>query len=242
MSILDDIDIEPGKGEDAGGSPPREEVEGLRRALAAERNQKSTLKSQLADLTAKVDELSKKPEKEYSRAELQSFVDDGRMSQGEADRLLDEQIKRTVKTEVRDEIKADLSRETLAARINTEIDKYTEVYPDILSDGSDNRRLVAEEYQRQLSLGKPDNMQTELDALAAVFGPSTRLSKGRQKDPETHQDVGSDGGGTPAKTGAPKLPANVKAHYEKMISAGRYKGWDDPVLKAEVETYKRPGW
>lgn len=238
MSVLDDSEVEPGQGEDSGDSPPRkEEIEGLRRALAAERNEKRTLKSKLDELSASVDELKKKPSKEYTHAELQSFVDDGRMSQAEADRIREQQMERKLEERVSERLESKTSAKELEGRLNAELQRYLEVHPEIATEGSKERNLVAEEYQRQLSLGKPDNLQTEIDALSVVFGPSSRLQKAREKEAETHQDVGSDSGGKPSSKGAPKLPAHVKEHYEKLIKMRHYSGWDDPVLKKEVENY-----
>lgn len=228
----DDLDEEV-----VGDSSSPQEIEGLKKALSAERQRKNSLKSELAELKAKVDELSKKPAKEYTRAELSALVDDGRLSQGEADRIYDEQTERKIEERITKKVETNVSEKEIASRINAEIDRYTDVYPDILVDGSENRKMVAEEYRRQLGLGKPDSAQTELDVLAAVFGPSTRLQKGREKERETHQETGSDSGEDTGnrETKAPKLSPERKAYYTKMIDKGFYKGWDDPTLKSELE-------
>ena len=85
----------------------------------------------------------------------------------------------------------------------------------------------------------PSALLTELDALMAVYGPSSTLQSPKAKERQTHQDVGSDGGeSSGVKDGAPKdMPRHVKDHYDGLISKGMYKGWSDPALKSEVETY-----
>ena len=92
------LDVEAG-GAGEGSSPSEEEVAGLRTALQASRARvreleprSRILENKVSELTGKVDALSQQPTaKEYTRAELQGFVDDGRMSQEDADRLLETQ-------------------------------------------------------------------------------------------------------------------------------------------------------
>lgn len=245
---MSESDVQASEAGEGGGtegpSPSKEsEIAGLKAALQAVRERERDHKSEVEKLKAKVDELSQKPAKEYSRAELQQAVDNGRMSQDEADRILEQQQQRKLDERVDRRVEEEASRRELQARLHSEIGKYTSVYPDILQEGSDNRARVAREFDRQVDvLGKPKNLQTELDALAVIFGPPETLSKGQDKPRETYQGVGSDGGGEPKKDQGPKLPAHVKDHYSKMIDKGMYKGWDDPTLQKEIKQYARPGW
>lgn len=226
MSTLDVNDSEVGQGggsEDSSSS--NDEVNGLRAALQAERDKRHGFETRVAELTGKVDALSQKQTTpERTRAELQALVDDGRMSQADADRILDEQRERKITDSVSQKIETSITQGRVTERVNGEIAEYTRVYPDILQDGTENRRLVAEEYQRQLTFGKPDNAQTELDALMTVFGPSSRLQRGREKELETHQDVGSDGRAqTKATGGWPKeMPDATKRYYQDLINKNIY--------------------
>jgi len=240
MSETDDNDVETVEGGDAGDSSPRnDEVKGLLAALHAERQKRQSLETKFAEVSGKVDALSQKPAKEFTRAELQARVDEGNLTQAEADRIYEDQLQQKVTADVTKKVESSAEQKALAQRIGMEIQKYVSVLPDIEAEGSENRGRVTREYQRLVSLGYPDNVQTELTALMAAFGPPELLSKGREKQKETYQGVGSDGGETSQKEAAPKLPAHVKTHYSKMIEKGMYEGWDDPNLKKEIGDYGR---
>lgn len=210
--------------ETSGGSSPQDkEVEGLRAALQAERNRRHASETKAAELTGKVDALSRQPAaKEYTRVELQEFVEGGRMSQEDADRLLETQQTRRVEKTVSENLETKFRENTLAGKITAEIERYKELKPEIMEDGSSLRQEVSDAYAYHVSLGKPENLQTELDALITVLGPAAKLQVAREKERETHQDTGSDGGGEESATGGwPKeMPAATKRYYEDLINKG----------------------
>ena len=238
--MSDDVDdAEAGEGEGAGNSSSQEQMVPLS-ALMAERGKRHDLERDVAELKGTVDTLKEgqnKP-KEYSRSELQAAVDSAQISQERADQILDEQRERKIEERVSERLSTKAADETRATRIDAEIAKYKQWKPSIMEDGSEARAAVAEAYLYQVEvLGKPQNKQTELDALMQTYGPANKLQTGQKQEPQTHQESGSDGGGDGGKGKEPKLPANVKAHYSRMIDRGIYKGWDDPTLKKEVEDY-----
>lgn len=231
-------DVEAGQGGDAGNSSSQE-VAGLKSALMAERGKRHDLERDLKDLKGQIDTLQKQDKpKEHTRSELQAAVDSGTISQAEMDRVLDEQRERKIEERVSERLTAKAADDTRATRISSEIAKYKEWNPAIMEDGSEARAAVAEAYDYHVNiLGKPANTQTELDALIQVYGQADKLQRGQKAQPQTHEEVGGDGGGDGGKSKEPKLPAHVKKHYEKAIDRGMYKGWDDPHLKAEIENY-----
>ena len=238
MSASDVENLEADQGGENEGSSPSEKEAGLIREIQAQRQTISTLKVDKAEMKGKLDGLSAKtePVREFTRAELQAQVDDGRMTPDESDRILDGQTERRIEEKVSHRIESAAQTKTHATAMQTEIGRYTSARPDIMVDGTEDRSLVAAELTRQIvELGRPDNVETELTALMAVFGPSNRLQTGREKERQTHQETGSDGGGEGKKETSPKLPDRVKKHYEKMIGMGMYSGWDDERLKEEID-------
>ncbi len=242
MSALDVENLEAGQGGEGEGSSPSDKEAGLIREIQAQRQTISTLKVDQAEMKGKLDGLSAKtePVREFTRAELLAQVDDGRMTPDESDRILLDQMKRTVKADVTKDLQAESQAERMNTTVQADIDRYAAARPDIMVAGSADRALVEDEYRRQTTeFGKPANAATERDALAAVFGPSTRLQNGKERQAQPYQETGGggDGGSPGSKDTGPKLPASVKAHYEKMIAMGMYgeKGWDDEGLKKEID-------
>lgn len=230
--MTDDVnDAEAGQGEGAGKSSSQETMVPLT-ALQAERGHRQNLERDLAELRGTVNTLKEtqaKP-KEHTRADLQARVDAGQISQVDADRVLEEQQAVRLETKVSATVENRLQEQERARRITAEVDRYREVRPDIMEEGSEDRLLVAAEYNRQVTeLGKPQNMQTELDALAATFGPASKLQNGRERQAETHQEVGSDGGEAASVQGQPPkgLSRDMKEHYGKKIEQGFYKDWTE---------------
>lgn len=229
--MSDDVnDAEAGQGESAGNSSSQENMVPLT-ALQAERGHRQTLERDLAELRGTVNTLkeTQAQPKEHSRADLQARVDAGQISQEGADRILEDQQAARIETKVATSVQTTLNEQDRVRKITAEIERYREFRPDIMEDGSESRLLVAAEYNRQVSEhGKPQNMQTELDALSATFGPASKLQKGRQSEAETHQDVGSDGGEGHEPVGkVPKgLNKEATAYYGKQIEQGVHKDWD----------------
>ncbi len=223
----DVIDGEADKGGATEGPSPSEKEAGLLAALKAERANGQALKVEMAELRGRDagrKEVKTEPVREFTRQELQAQVDDGRMTPDESDRILHDQMKRGVKNEVTAELKNEYQADQYASGIRAEVAHYTQARPDIMVEGSADRELVRAEHNRQVEiLGKPDNQETELSALMTVFGPSNRLQNGREKDLQTHQETGSDGGtgeGQTANSWPKDMPAKNRNYYEHLINTG----------------------
>lgn len=180
--------------------------------------------------------------KTYTRAELLAAVENGQITQAQADEAWEAQITAKVTESVtRDWMQHETARER-AQRVSSEISRYKAAVPDVTDPASDTRRKVAEEFQYLVSIGQPRTVETELAALRSVLGPVDRLEKRdvtREKRP-THQE-GNGGGGRPPRDGGnpngppANLPPRYKAHYERMIEKGMYSGWDDKRLQSELK-------
>jgi hypothetical protein len=211
-------------------------------ALEAERAKRQSMQVELAELRGKVDGLSasqsqpKKEEREYTRAELRQFVDDGKLTEDQADEIRERQSEARLGKKLTQKVETT----TRTDRVQAIIDQYKAAKPDIMIPGSDDRAKVEREFQYLVSLGHPQTLETEAAALRAAYGPVETLAKGKPSL-ETHQDGGSGDGGKSdgddeKAAGGPRgLTAEQRAHYMRQIDRGFYDGWDDPELKAEME-------
>lgn len=230
---IQDVEAEAGGkgGSTEVSSPQEKEVAGLRAELQRRTQQNHALETEKAELKGAVDTLKQAPKptaKEWTRPELQKAVDDGRIDQLGADRIIEEQAESRITASVSERIETTMQARTLTDRINTELGKYKDLKPDVMVEGSADRAAVGEEFDYQVNvLGKPNDLATELDTLRAVFGPSVKLAKGKAKDPETHEETGGASEETASSSdGAPKgLTAPNRAYYQGMIDSGQYKDW-----------------
>ena len=218
-------------GEEAADAALKEQAEAFRTGMEAERAKRQALEREMAELKGEVKALSTKPaeaKKEITRSELARLVEDGKLTQSEADQLWDEQQAEVIKKTVQDAVTSTVGQQTKAQRVQAGLDSYRSVLPDLDVQGSEARSKVEAEYGYLVNtLGYPKSAETELAALRAAFGPAERLRTGRTER-ETAQEVGSDGGGEPPTDDkAPKgLSAANRRYYEEQIERGLYKDWD----------------
>jgi len=218
---------------------------GLVDALKAERSKRQTLETKLATLSGKVEGLTvsqpaaQQPARDYSKAELQQSVDDGKLSQAQADEISEQQLERRLAARTQTAV----AQSAQTTRVQTEIDAYKDALPAIMEEGSDERAKVQAEYQYLVGLGHPATLVTEATALRAAFGPASGLQKGRRvKEPHQEGDSGAGDSGAGGGGGEPAAPKNLskerKVHYQRQIDRGFYDGWDDDELKKELEYVK----
>ena len=210
------------------------------------------LQTQVATLQGRFDELSKgqaaQPEPpRYTRAQLDKAVEDGQCTQEQADDIRDGQQQREIERTVRDTVKATMQVETRTGTVGDQLAAYRRLVPEAFEAGSDAQAALQRETEFQVgTLGlDPENPATDLAVVRARYGPleSLKAAKGKNGTPETHPDTGSDragGGGSGGNAdGAPKgLSARRRAHYQKGIDSGLYKGWE--AVAKELE-HAKPG-
>lgn len=169
-------------------------------------------------------------QKEYTWAELENFIAEGRITRDQAQEYKEKAI------EARLEKKYESKRvqETSQGQILSQIEQYKQLIPDVMTPGSENRQKYEQEFTYLVrTLGYPDNYATQLAATRAAFGDIERVKRSQgvnktitPKEPfmETH---------TPAqkkqdtKSFKDTLPAYKITHYEKMMKAGLVKDWKD---------------
>ena len=206
----------------------------------AERQRRQEAESRAAQLQGQVEGLttnqqaqSKQTEtREYTHAELDEFVESGRLTKPEADRIRDHQTDTRVDKRSREVAAEVVGQATTQAALTTEIQRYVEIVPELAITGSDAFNKVAEHYARVVRIhGKPAegdqaaDLRLQLDALERAYGPADKLKRAKAVDRETHQGGDSgDGGGGDSKgkdetTGLPRdMPAKNRTYYREQIA------------------------
>jgi hypothetical protein len=171
-----------------------------------------------------------------SREEMQAGVDAGTITQIQMDAELERQLEARVEQRVasKQEIKQR------GSKIGSQIDEYLARVPDIDDPTSDNHKRVRAEFAALRKLEYPNDATTELAALRAVLGPIENVripevgNTTREVDTTTHAGAGGEKSGEKAPAG-PGPIKGVAGHFVEYwtegIKAGRYSGWDDPVLQ-----------
>lgn len=202
-----------------GSGIPRER---LNEVLAENR----TLRSDLDRLQGQVQALQKpsEPQRELTRSELEQAVEDGRMTQVDAGRILEAQLEKRTQSTVESTVRKTIASATRDQRLQDQINKYTAAIPEIVQAGSEARNKIQKEFQYLTSLGHPNSLETEVAALRSAYGPVDLIRSGK-KVKETHAETG--GGDEPSsggdKDGWPKdMPAKQRHYYRTQIDKGVY--------------------
>ncbi len=212
----------------------------LKTTLATERDARVRLETQLAAPPAQAAATS--PVKVYSDAELQALVDGGTISESTSHDIKRRQDKDSLRAEMRTEQQALMAEGRQNQTVQTEIDRYTTAYPDLLDKASDTFARVQTEYDYLLRMGRdPKDTATELQAIRSALGPAAKIVEHTRERRPVHAEAGGAGGGPesspPEDGGVPKeLKDNpkLKYHYDGLIRTGMYTGYDDPVLIREM--------
>ena len=229
--------LNPDPDENKGEGEPKDEVQGLKSALADERRKRqdsdaraAQLEGQVQGLTVVKTEPQSDSPKELSAAQLRQAVDEGKMTEDEAVAINTRQIEKRVTAKVTEEVETTFARKNLGERVSVEIGRYKDVIPDLTDQSSAAFQKVRTEYEWLVSHGSTSNdPQTELMAVRAAFGDIDQLAKIKSGERETHQETGgnSEPGGQPDRSdGAPKdMPADTRRYYQDQISQGVVADW-----------------
>ena len=211
---------------------------------------KGQTERELVELRNEVGTLKKAAEapKEYSRAELGQFVDDGRMTQDEADRVIERQATHRIQENVTATVTQTMQQQQQGQAIQAEVNRYKAVIPEVTQAGTAERARVETEYQYLVGIGNTPDASTELTALRSVYGPVESLQKGERQETETHQETGGGQSETGKSTNTDGAPAGLttaeKSYYQDQIGKGIYAGWDqvkDEMKFANQGLRKRTG-
>lgn len=215
----------------------------LLNALKDERGKRQGLQTEVAELRGRIEGMaSSQPKqegtKELSRRELRQMVEDGKVSEDEAEDIVQRQLERRLGDRMVKALDDRLTTRQLNDKVQTEISRYKEAVPDLNDRESAAFQKVETEFQHLVSLGYDDgDPRTELLAARAAFGDPSRLKAVKSRGRETHEETGghAESDSDVRTDGIPKgLTRRERDHYGKLIDRGLYKGWDDPVLKQEL--------
>lgn len=190
------------------------------------------LEVQLAELRGRqsAGEARKDEPKRYTKAELNAAVQANQITADVADEVWAKQIREDAKNEAKREVLEDVRAERRQERINSDLNEYKRLAPEILDDGHETRQKIRDEFNYLVTtLGNPQTVETELAAIRAVLGPIERLRTARsaRRETEAHEETGGGSGGgeggRKAKTGWDALDARKKSYYEGAIAKGLYK-------------------
>ena len=233
----------PGPGNQGDVSPNvtlealRKENEGLRTGMIAERGKRQSTELRLAEMNGKVQGLSEagqprkvEDEPKITRAHLRAKVEANEMTEAEAEQIWENQFERRLGHRIDTTVENAIGKAQTVNNVSVQIDAYSEVMPEVMTEGSSARTRVQEEYNFLTSTGAPDGLSTQLQALRAAFGPIGALKKIKGERPDTsHQDVGSgtgqEGGeeGGIRADGTPKgLTARQRTYYTPRVGPGKY--------------------
>ena len=186
---------------------------------------------------------------EYSWAQLEEFIAQGRITRADAEAHREAVITKRVLNNVKTDVTKESAETTRNNALQSHINTYLEAIPEIKKEGTDARERVEEEFAFQASIHGFDvdkltdvqRRQLQLSALRAVHGPIDAVTK-RERTVRTETHQGLPGGARPASRVNPdqeilnKLTKREVAHYTNMMKNGRYpKGWSDVVAEIKFD-------
>jgi hypothetical protein len=160
-----------------------------------------------------------------TRAELIKKVEDGELSQADADAIWE----RELTSKIVGQLSGALTQREIVQKHTAEIEKYRELVPEMADDSSPIHAGIVEEYSYlTTTLGMPENTATMIAAVRTKLGSLEKLRVKGTRRTETHQESGGGGdeGGGKVDTRISKLPKEKRDYYANMIRIGSYKDWD----------------
>ena len=220
---------------------PRDRVKEM--IATAMKKAKEEFGAQMAEtLKARNETEAVKPAQQYTKSQLGEFVEAGRLTQEAADSIYEAQIEERATRRAVEAATQAVASQHQQRTVVEQMAEFQVLVPDAWEEGSPEREQVAAAYASLKAIGiKGTKDELELAALTAAFGDPAKIRKargfGRSGPSESFEDSGSSGGRRrPGSEGdeAPRgITSSQKAHYEKGIAAGRYKGWAE--VKEELK-------
>jgi hypothetical protein len=208
-------------------------------------------RTELAEMRGRLEEATKQPvaakevPRDLTRAELREMVDRGDISEEQMHDRLEQQQERRLEAKLAGRLEQHDAQTKGRTMLQETFAAYREKLGDSIdTPGHPNRQRLEREYKDLIMAGFPAGDQTEITALARVFGPPTSVAE-RRNTSEVHREVGGGSGDeTGEKAGASwerGLDARQKGYYQKLLDTGQYKGTNDPHFKADIKRLKGGG-
>ena len=229
---------------------PANKVNEIVSSRVNELNSKHAMEMEL--LKRKIEETARVKEKPveqvYTRADLDGFITEGRLTQEGADQIIDKQLTNQITTNVTEHLMIQQKQEALGKVI----ENYVAHDPDVAISGTDARNRVETEVMAQFNLSGDTEMTLKHEALAlrAIYGDEKKLGQVDLKphDRDTHMGTIGGSSGNAGNTGdtlSKNLSSDEKHYYQDLINKGIYPGWDavmsemkyaDESLRARVRS------
>lgn len=200
----------------------------------AERERAARLEGELEALKRQPVTPAQPVEKRYTPAQLQAFVDEGKITVGQVLAYQEETIRQEMERKLDAKLTEKLAGASQQTTLQREINKYRESIPEVEQPGTPERTKLEQEFTYLIQLGYDKNdPRTELMAARAAFGDPDLAKQKRQAKSittprETIQDIASNGSPKPAeKDPLKQLTSEQRKHYQRMIDRGVYKGWSE---------------
>jgi hypothetical protein len=226
-------------GKGSGDMVPKSQFLAALKSAEQKREQEAAmLRGEIEQLRAAVQGTDSTVKKPPTRAELQTLVESGDITQVQADQAWEKQVREEARREGAAAADRVMREQKHMDLIHAELSGYKALVPQVWEPGTEERLKVEKEFNHLVSLGQPKTQETEAAALRAAFGDLDTLRAATSSRPgpaDTHSETGggqrpSGGGGGDGVKG---LTAAQRDYYEAGIKAGRYENW--AAVKAELE-------
>lgn len=191
-------------------------------------------------------------DKEYSWAQLEEFIQQGRITRADAEAHREEVTLKKLSQRIKQDFTSETKTAQRSEALSSSILGYVQATPSLTVEGSAERIRLDHEFDWLCSvrgvdsskLSDVERKELQLTALRATYGPLESVVKRSASSAEPHQ--GMPGGSRPQRTVNPdqallnKLTKREVAHYTRMIEGGRYKnGWKDVVAELKYQPPSR---
>ncbi len=215
---------------DDGKFVPQDTYDSVVRERDADRERLARSEADNAELrkppTSATQSPTEKEFKFYSAKELSTAVEKGLIDEDQKTEQLQLQGEKRTEKVVRDTIRSE--RQTQS---NVDgVEGYLALMPNLHTNGSEEHKKFAAEWDFQIKNGAPNSEGTKMSALRSAFGPLDRLQRAKgvsdaSAPKSAHEEVGNRGDNPPAANNGDlwaKLSTGDKATYDAMISRGLY--------------------
>jgi len=213
---------------------PRERLD---EAVGKHRSRADAAEARLAALEAERAQEREEQKPQITRAQLAEAVSKGQLTEEQAEARWEQQLEARVTKKVEKTVVAQNAQQQQLSKVDAVLKQYRDAIPDIAVEGSAARAKVTAEFNHLVDvLGEPNSPVTEAKACRMAFGAPERIKELTRERQNGNPESGGGGGG--GNDPAPKkfeFSASQKVHYQSMIDAGHYTGWNDPVLVKERE-------
>jgi len=189
------------------------------------------------------EETKKTAEPEYSWDQLEAAIAEGKITRAWANDYREKLVADKATREAERRLEQKLASTSQESTVFSELDRYKKAAPEILQQGSEERTKVEREYAYMVQVLKfPPTHATELAATRAALGDldtverRVQAKKAATREPfmETHSSTQKPQQKKNDPIAELEKDPRRKAHYEKLIRAGRYpNGWDS--VREELE-------